>query len=348
MNTNTQQLKQGNNQWIEILNDPRAHIILQLVGWFFLFLILLFTSKASNFGDAFASASILTLLLSMVVYINHGKLVPKFFSKNRYIVWALTYTISCILAALIYMGLINIFEVFERSIRYNINFGPTFAIFIIFSFLIMIGKFISEYFMNYVQWENKATQLDSEVKLLRAQVNPHFLFNSLNSIYSLALEKDDRAPEITMKLSQIMRYMVDRAHEDRILLKEEVSYLRDYLDLEKLRTGDKAEISFEVNGETDFKMVEPLLLIPFVENAFKHGINTLKSGGIVRINLECKAKQITFTCINNFNSSIKKESTGTGINNVRKRLEKLYPGRYDLFINKEDAQFKVVLNLYLQ
>jgi LytS/YehU family sensor histidine kinase len=132
------------------------------------------------------------------------------------------------------------------------------------------------------------------------------------------------------------------------LLKEEVSYLRDYLDLEKLRTGDKAEISFEVNGETDFKMVEPLLLIPFVENAFKHGINTLKSGGSVRINLECKIKQITFTCINNFNSSIKKESTGTGINNVRKRLEKLYPGRYDLFISKEDAQFKVELNIYLQ
>ncbi|MFC2188016.1 sensor histidine kinase [Fulvivirgaceae bacterium LMO-SS25] len=345
MSTNTQQLKQGSNQWIEILNDPRAHIILHLIGWFFLFLILLFTSSANHFSDAFASAAFLTLLLSMVVYINHGKLVPRFFSKNRYIVWALSYTISCILAALIFMGLLELFEVDIRNSR---HFGIHLAFFVILSFLMLIGKFILEYFMNYVQWENKATQLDSEVKLLRAQVNPHFLFNSLNSIYSLALEKDDRAPEITMKLSQIMRYMVDRAHEDKILLKEEVNYLRDYLDLEKLRTGDKAEISFEVNGETDFKMVEPLLLIPFVENAFKHGINTLKSGGVVRINLECKAKQITFTCINNFNSSIKKESTGTGINNVRKRLERLYPGRYDLFINKEDAQFKVVLNLYLQ
>lgn len=345
MNTNTQQLKQGNNQWIEILNDPRAHIILQLVGWFFLFLILLVTSTANYFSDAFASAAFLTLLLSMVVYINHGKLVPRFFSKNRYFAWAFTYALSCVLAALIFMGLIGLFQV---SIRHTWNFGFHLAFFTILSFLMLIGKFILEYFMNYVQWENKATQLDSEVKLLRAQVNPHFLFNSLNSIYSLALEKDDRTPEITMKLSQIMRYMVDRAHEDRILLKEEVNYLRDYLDLEKLRTGDKAEISFEVNGETDFKMVEPLLLIPFVENAFKHGINTLKRGGIVRINLECKVKQITFTCINNFNPSIKKESTGTGINNVRKRLERLYPGRYDLFINKEDAQFKVVLNLYLQ
>ncbi len=345
MNTNTQQLKQGSNQWIEILNDPRAHIILHLIGWFFLFLILLFTSSANHFSDAFASAAFLTLLLSMVVYINHGKLVPRFFSKNRYIIWALSYTISCILAALLFMGLLEVFDVDVRNSR---HFGIHLAFFVILSFLMLIGKFILEYFMNYVQWENKATQLDSEVKLLRAQVNPHFLFNSLNSIYSLALEKDDRAPEITMKLSQIMRYMVDRAHEDKILLKEEVNYLRDYLDLEKLRTGDKAEISFEVNGETDFKMVEPLLLIPFVENAFKHGINTLKSGGVVRINLECKAKQITFTCINNFNSSIKKESTGTGINNVRKRLERLYPGRYDLFINKEDAQFKVVLNLYLQ
>lgn len=345
MNTNTQQLKQGSNQWIEILNDPRAHIILHLIGWFFLFLILLFTSSANHFSDAFASAAFLTLLLSMVVYINHGKLVPRFFSKNRYIVWALSYTISCILAALLFMGLLELFDVDIRNSR---HFGIHLAFFVILSFLMLIGKFILEYFMTYVQWENKATQLDSEVKLLRAQVNPHFLFNSLNSIYSLALEKDDRAPEITMKLSQIMRYMVDRAHEDKILLKEEVNYLRDYLDLEKLRTGDKAEISFEVNGETDFKMVEPLLLIPFVENAFKHGINTLKSGGVVRINLECKAKQITFTCINNFNSSIKKESTGTGINNVRKRLERLYPGRYDLFINKEDAQFKVVLNLYLQ
>jgi two-component system, LytTR family, sensor kinase len=342
MTATPQYSKEKDSNWLKMIEDPQAQIILSMLGWFVLFIFSLFAFNNSSFETAVITSLCFTLLFAGTTYFNFSRLLPRFFQQGKYVKWVFFFVSSNLLASLFLYAIRDGF-LGERSVK----FGPIIITFILLSFFILILKLSFDYFRNYTRWENKASKLDSEVKLLRAQVNPHFLFNSLNSIYSLSLDKDERTPEITMKLSQIMRYMVDRATEDRIQLNEEISYLRDYLDLEKLRLGTKAEISFEINGQTDFKMVEPLLFIPFVENAVKHGVDTLKSGGEIRVNIDCDTNQIHFRCRNNFNPAIKKQSTGTGINNVRKRLEKLYPGKFDLFISKEDESFKVDLKLYL-
>jgi two-component system LytT family sensor kinase len=342
MEANRNTSNNSGNKLQLLLNDPQGGVIISMLGWFLVFIMGLFIMDDRSFEAAFISSLSATLILAGISYFNDSWLIPKFFKQGKYVKWVFFFLSSCLLGSILQFGIRD----GMLDIRYT-SFAKIAIGIITVSFLIFLFKQIFEYYMNYSRWENKATQLDSEVKLLRAQVNPHFLFNSLNSIYSLSLDKDERTPEITMKLSQIMRYMVDRAAEDRIQLNEEISYLRDYLDLEKLRLGNKAEISFEINGQTDYKMVEPLLFIPFVENAMKHGVDTMKSGGFIRVNIDCEPNLIQFKCQNNFNPSIKKLSTGTGINNVRKRLEKLYPGKFDLFISKEDETFKVYLKLYL-
>lgn len=326
---------------VGLLADPQARIILALAGWFIYFLFAL--NELSHWKDSdeqrFASGAILTLAVAVVIYINSETLTPRFFANRRYIVWLVAFLVINILGAALH-------SIFGGLMHYGAWFGKSIIIILTSSFLIFLLQLIVGYMVEYWRWETKANQLDSEVKLLRAQVNPHFLFNSLNSIYSLSLDKDDRTSEVTMKLAQIMRYMVDRAGEDRIKLDEEISYLRDYIDLEKLRLGDKAEISFEVQGNTSMHEVEPLLFIPFIENAVRHGLDTMRSGGTVRAVLTVDHNSIFFQCKNTFNPEIKRASTGTGIANVRKRLEKLYPGRFDLFVQKAENEFTVELKLH--
>lgn len=330
-----------NKKWVDHLADPQAKIILALFGWmlYLLLALFIFAESMRDFETAFSYAATLTLLVSLVTYINSEYLTPRFFAQRKYIAWLFAFLLINFIAAVMHIMFGDMFY-FPRK------FSTNFSIILISSFLIYFLQLLMTYLLEYWRWESKANQLDSEVKLLRAQVNPHFLFNSLNSIYSLALDKDERTPEVTMKLSQIMRYMVDRAGEDRIKLDEEINYLRDYIDLEKLRLGDKAEISFEVKGNTSLHQVEPLLLIPFVENAVKHGLDTMRTGGYLMASLLVDHQTITFQCKNAFNPEIKRSSTGTGITNVRTRLEKLYPGRYDLFIHKGEEEFSIELKLY--
>jgi sensor histidine kinase YesM len=332
----------NNKKWVDLLADPQAKIILALFGWIVYFLFALFIVSASmrSFEDAFTHSAVLTLVTALVIYINSEYLTPRFFAQGRYIPWLVVFLVLNLLGAIL-------LTIFSNNIYPFFSFQRSFITLLMSSFLIFFLQLLLNYLMQYWRWEAKANQLDSEVKLLRAQVNPHFLFNSLNSIYSLSLDKDERTPEVTMKLSQIMRYMVDRAGEDRIKLEEEISYLQDYIDLEKLRLGDKAEISFEVKGNTSLHQVEPLLLIPFVENAVRHGLDTMRSGGYLKAGLQVDHRSITFQCKNAFNPEIKRTSTGTGIANVRKRLEKLYPGRFDLYVHRAENEFTVELKLHL-
>ena len=328
-------------KWVNHLADPQAKIILALFGWMVYLVLALFilTDSLRSFEMAFGYAASLTLAVALVIYINNEYLTPRFFTEAKYLPWLFGFLLINFIAALLHVLLGEMF-VFPKT------FSISLSTILISTFLIFFLQLLMGYLIEYWRWETKANQLDSEVKLLRAQVNPHFLFNSLNSIYSLSLDHDERTPEVTMKLSQIMRYMVDRAGEDRIKLDEEISYLRDYIDLEKLRLGDKAEISFEVKGNTSLHQVEPLLFIPFVENAVRHGLDTMRSGGYLKASVLVDHSSITFQCKNAYNPEIKRTSTGTGIANVRKRLEKLYPGRFDLYVNRAEQEFSVELKLY--
>jgi hypothetical protein len=229
---------------------------------------------------------------------------------------------------------------------------------ILFIFVIVFGLSIAYFFLK--EWTRvekmrsalAAIQLDTEVKFLKAQVNPHFLFNTLNNLFSMAQKKgnDDLADGIS-KLSGMMRYMIYESNEEKVPLKKEIEYLQDCILLNKLRYADnEAMIRFDHPTETDDIFVAPMLFIPFVENAFKHGVVIGKSSDI-SISLSVNNDELTFTCINADYSHVQKmsgDSSGVGLDNVKRRLELLYPGKHQLQIIKADNQYKVELKINLQ
>jgi len=152
--------------------------------------------------------------------------------------------------------------------------------------------------------ELQSQTLQSELKFLKSQINPHFLFNTLNSLYALTLKKSDQAPEIVLKLSEMMRYMLYECNEREVPLSKEINYLKNYLELEKIRQGKKMEINFAMDGEVGHQKIAPLMFIPFVENSFKHGISNQISAGYVNILLEINQNEVTVTIENSKTASV--------------------------------------------
>ena len=187
----------------------------------------------------------------------------------------------------------------------------------------------------------------SEIALLRSQVNPHFLFNTLNNIYSLVYNKSDEAPEAVMKLSSIMRYMLYDSNTDFVALHKEIEYLNSFIELQQLRIRQKGFVEINVNGSMDNRTIAPMLLIPFVENAFKHGNKNHEPGIIIDLNL--KTDRMVFL-VTNFvkpnDQRSSEEAGGFGLENIKRRLGLLYPDKHDLKLNLKGDIFKVELTIY--
>lgn len=205
-----------------------------------------------------------------------------------------------------------------------------------------------------VQWQTteqraisaEAEKASAELSFLKAQINPHFLFNTLNNIYTLAITNNEHTADSIMKLSNIMRYVTDEVKEDFVDLQNEVSCIANYIDLQRLRLGAKTVVSFTVQGDLTNRKIAPILLMTFVENVFKYGISKQHQSNI-DINLLVKPDAIVFFCVNPiFERKQNLERTGIGINNTRERLKYLYPGKHILNINEENDQFTVILTLY--
>lgn len=223
--------------------------------------------------------------------------------------------------------------------REYVNNVIEFLCVIIFSLLIKINE----------QWKMaEKERLSTELSYLKAQINPHFLFNTLNSIYSLAITKSDETAEAVVKLSEMMRYVTTESENDFVSLEKEVSYIKNYIDLQKLRLGDTVDVKFSMEGLPKFKLITPLLLIPFVENAFKYGVNPEEESFIV-IHIAIRENELEMEVTNKkVRIDFSKEShSGHGIENVRRRLDFTYPGKHTLTIKDEPARYFVSLKLVL-
>jgi len=188
----------------------------------------------------------------------------------------------------------------------------------------------------------------SELALLRSQIKPHFLFNTLNNIYSLVYTKSEDAPEAVMKMSAIMRYMLYDATEDVVPLEKEIEYLKSFIALENLRLHPKGFVDLTIAGSCENHTIAPMLLIPFVENAFKHGCKNCAVPGI-KINLYADKQWIQFEVVNYLrktDTANKDQIKGIGLQNIRRRLELLYPGHHKLEINQNKELYSVLLILY--
>jgi len=226
---------------------------------------------------------------------------------------------------------------------------------ILFIFIIVFGLSIAYFFLK--EWartekmhsELAAVQLDTEVKFLKSQVNPHFLFNTLNNLFSMAQGKgNEELADGISRLSGMMRYMIYESNEEKVPLKQEIEYLENCILLNKLRyADDEVLVIFDYPVETAGVSIAPMLFIPFVENAFKHGVSIGQSSQI-DISISVNAQQLIFSC-RNTSYSIKKmdEKSGIGLENVKRRLDLVYPGKYSLDI-KSDDKYTVELKLDLQ
>ncbi|MGV3458823.1 MAG: sensor histidine kinase [Flavobacterium sp.] len=190
-------------------------------------------------------------------------------------------------------------------------------------------------------------KLKSEVSYLKAQINPHFLFNTLNSLYALSITKSDEAPNAVLKLSGMMRYVVTESSKDQVALEKEIEYIKNYISLQQLRM-DGAQFSFSVTGNPIGKSISPLMLIPFIENAFKYGLNPERKSDIT-ITIDIEDSKLNLHVKNNkvVDTVSEEDISGMGIENTRQRLHYLYPQKHKLLIFDTDNVFEVKLTLTL-
>jgi two-component system, LytTR family, sensor kinase len=199
------------------------------------------------------------------------------------------------------------------------------------------------------QAENKQLREEkakAELAFLRSQVNPHFLYNTLNYIYSLAYPVSDQLADAIIRLSNLMRYMLTESKDGLIDLEKEVDYLNNYIEIYRLRFQDQFYVNFTADGDIAGKQLASLVLIPFVENAFKHGVVD-DAARPVKIQLKLTGTRLSFTVSNKINRHQKDHSSGVGLANIRRRLELIYPNRHELLIADNGATYKTTLNITL-
>ncbi|HET9432747.1 MAG TPA: histidine kinase, partial [Chitinophagaceae bacterium] len=214
----------------------------------------------------------------------------------------------------------------------------------------IIMKFFKLWSIKQRDWmQAQQEKITAELQLLKAQVHPHFLFNTLNNIYSFSLENSPKTPHMILKLSSLLSYMLNDCKAEEVQLEKEIEIMKNYIDLEKERYGNKIEISWDVEGDIKNKFVSPLLMLPFLENAFKHGISEQIEKPTLSVNISVKSDTLRCKITNSKNEFVRHRtnSTGIGINNVKKRLDFIYPDSYELKMHDEGNFFVVSLIVVL-
>jgi len=222
-------------------------------------------------------------------------------------------------------------------------------------FFIVVFVSLLRFVEDYIDNESKRNelqnqQLTSELQFLRAQVNPHFLFNTLNNLYYLAVSESPQTPEVIAKLAGLMRYLLHDSNSEKVSLEKEIEYMQNYIDLEQLRLEGEVAISFQIEGETAGVQIAPLILITFLENAFKHGVSNSMKDSFIRARLKIEASQCSFIVTNSKvrdQSKTVTESSGIGLANARRRLELSYPKKHTLTVKDQQQEYEVQLNINL-
>ena len=289
------------------------------------------------------------------VYLNIYILIPCLLFRRKYFLYFFTLLTSVFLQSALFIALHRYYTLHgETAFNYVKDF--TLGNFFIqgLNIFSLIGlttgiKFLKDWMQQERQWREKEKQhIQTELSFLRSQIHPHFFFNTLNNLYSLTVRKSDQAPEVVLKLSDLMSYMLYGSDSPTVALDKEIANLENYIALEKLRFGPRLTLCFEKKGDTGFLQIPPLLLITFVENSFKHGLKDKMGPVRIDICLQVKKEALFFTVRNPAGTvTEEREPGGIGLKNVRRRLDILYEGRYDLQINATDDLFDVKLKIPL-
>lgn len=331
------------------------NILIHLIGCIaFLSLPLLFSPRSlhswADFSNPFLRKEYFNFVLLLAFfYLNFYVFIPKLYLRKQYLAFFMV-MVACFLfiSTLPHLMMSELRPMppgpHERP-RESVFFemGHMFFHFVAVAFVSLTIKISDQLKLS------QKKKLSAELAYLKAQINPHFLFNSLNAIYSMALEKSDEAPDAILKLSGLMRYVITDAHNEKVQVEDEVNYICDYIDLQKMRLGNTIELMFIKKGNFTQNQIAPLLLIPFVENAFKYGVSPGKKSDIyilISIDHNILALKVRNSKLNN--SANMEMKTGIGIKATVDRLIILYPGDYNLDIEDLDKVYNIELKIKLQ
>lgn len=290
-------------------------------------------------GMFYQGIFIILFLLAFLTEANYNL----FFKRKKYRKYLVALMLSAVFIEMAFHSWTSVVKVIPE--------GWSYARIFFLALYMFVYSLIRDFIQTQIHKKNRQIQQkESEIKVLKAQVNPHFFFNTLNTIYGTALlENAPRTAKCIEQLSGIMRYTIAGAGHDLTPLSEEVNFIEDYLQLQRLRIPERENIRIETDISVDDPsvIIAPLLLLPFIENAFKYGIST-EHPCKVKIQLNVKDKVLHFLAENTrFPEKNKPAGLGTGIENVRQRLELIYPGRHQLFYGAQETDFKVTLTLNL-
>lgn len=293
-----------------------------------------------------------SLFLIVIFYFNYFVLIPKFLLLKKYLLYVIMLVLSIVAAFVLSEVFFNLFGINPGNIA-NINpmlikIEPVMRANAFLVLILSILASISLTINNHLRQLEKE-KLVAQISALKFQINPHFLFNTLNNIYATAIDTSPRTADMVDKLSEMMRYTMKETQNDFVPLEEEINYLNNYIELQKLRLDSKIRFDFTIDGAFSELQIAPMLLIPFVENAFKHGVNSEQDSNI-RISIKANESELHFIVANNkvdIRSGIKENSGGLGIENTKHRLALLYPSRHLLTIKETENDFIVSLHINL-
>ena len=350
--TNKISTNRFNNTFEKVFGgDFMYHAIFWIV--FFLFLIVIDQSSLS-LVDNLLDKIVNVLFYGIIVYVNIFYLFPKFMNTGKISTYLTLLFASVLmitpLKTLTFYGIDAVDTTMAIFMEKNIKR------YFLSIFFMACASSIYKIINDWAQQRREKVDLQrqtlrSELNFLRSQINPHFLFNTLNSLYALTLKKSDKAPEIVLRLSEMMRYMLYECNERYVPLEKEINYIENYLELEKIRHKGKCDISFDMIGEVGNQTIAPLLFIPFIENSFKHGLNSQIIDGYVDIIMNIKDESINMNIKNSKSQSKPKApskiSGGVGLVNVKRRLNLLYADEYQLNIKDNPNEYAVNIDINL-
>lgn len=321
-----------------------------------LFTVVLFYTRGDfNFYDInlrLAANILITIgFLAISVYINLLWLIPAFFNKRKFLLFVLLEIANIFLFILLNYYVTFFFEGGRHSSRLVTEFIAEFILVLIFLIVSTLLKFMRDSIaLQDVELRMKEVEkqkVEAELRALKSQVNPHFFFNTLNSLYSLSLDKSEKAPEMILKLSDLMRYVIYESTDDLVTVGKQVEFLQSYVYLERLRSDDSLDFHFEIKGENLQLKIAPLLFLAFIENAFKHVAKEKSDKPYIKIVFDLEHEDRVIFSIENRADPFRQKNPegGFGLWNVKKRLELLYPGRHELNISETATSYRVVLNI---
>jgi len=295
---------------------------------------------------------LLSLVLIVMFYLNYFYLVPKFLLRRKYISY-ITFLFIAIATVFYISVALFIFSDFNPKILGQINpvIEKVIPVIIINTLALWLLSIISSILIASY---NKLKQTEEEklsalIASLKSQINPHFLFNTLNNIYATAIDTSPRVADMIDKLSEMMRYTMKDTQKDLVQLEDEINYINNFIELQKLRLDRSVKLEYQTLGNTSALQIAPMLLVPFIENAFKHGVNSEQKSHL-KIQLTIRKSELELSVVNN-KVNIQKEfsnRSGLGIENTKHRLNLIYPSKHLLVINDSEKDFTVSLHINLQ